>query len=165
MCSGVVVRVAHTGITVSDIDRAVRFFRDVLGMPVTEPVFMDDPVMEGCTGVAEAAMHVAFVELPGHKIELLQYVRPLQRTRLELRPCDAGHMHISLQVKGIDDVVRRMSEAGFRAAGPIQFLDVEGGFRLIYTYGFDGLVIELMDFDISGIAKESGIAAHAAASC
>jgi catechol 2,3-dioxygenase-like lactoylglutathione lyase family enzyme len=160
MSVGKVTRVAHTGISVSDIDRALQFFRDVLRMPVTEPVFMEDPVMASTTGVAEAAMHVAFVEMPGHKVELLQYVRPLQRTRSELRPCDVGHMHLSLQVDGIDDVVRRMREAGFIPAGPIQFLDVEGGMRLIYTYGFDGLVIELMDFDTSGTAKQTGVLTH-----
>jgi hypothetical protein len=82
---------------------------------------------------------------------LLQYVRPLQRSQSDLRPCDSGHLHLSLKVEGIDEVAGRMSQAGFELAGPIQQVEDAGGFRVIYTYGFDGLVIELMDFSQPGI--------------
>jgi catechol 2,3-dioxygenase-like lactoylglutathione lyase family enzyme len=146
MNSGKVLGVAHTGITTSDLDRSIRFFRDVLGMPVTEPALYDDPVMGKITGVPEAAIRIAYVDLPGHKLELLQYLTPLQRRHSDLRPCDSGHLHLSLSVEGIDEVAGRMSQAGFKLAGPIQQVEDAGGFRVIYTYGFDGLVIELMDF-------------------
>ena len=33
-----VVRVTHTGVTVSDLERTSAFFRDVMGFTVTEPV-------------------------------------------------------------------------------------------------------------------------------
>jgi len=150
MNSGKVLGVAHTGITTSDLDRSIRFFRDVLGMPVTEPALYDDPVMGKITGVPEAAIRIAYVDLPGHKLELLQYARPLQRSHSDLRPCDSGHLHLSLKVEGIDEVARRMGQAGFKLAGPIQQVEDAGGFRVIYTYGFDGLVIELMDFSQPG---------------
>jgi hypothetical protein len=64
----------------------------------------------------------------------------------DLRPRDSGHLHLSLKVEGIDEVAGRMSQAAFKLAGPIQQVEEAGGFRVIYTYGFDGLVIELMDF-------------------
>jgi catechol 2,3-dioxygenase-like lactoylglutathione lyase family enzyme len=150
MNSGKVLGVAHTGITTSDLDRSIRFFRDVLGMPVTEPALYDDPVMGKITGVPEAAIRIAYVDLPGHKLELLQYLTPLQRRHSDLRPCDSGHLHLSLKVEGIDEVAGRMSQAGFKLAGPIQQVEDAGGFRVIYTYGFDGLVIELMDFSQPG---------------
>jgi catechol 2,3-dioxygenase-like lactoylglutathione lyase family enzyme len=150
MNSGKVLGVAHTGLTTSDLDRSLRFFRDVLGMPVREPELYDDPVMAKITGVPEAAIRIAYVDLPGHTLELLQYLRPLQRRHSDLRPCDSGHLHLSLKVEGIDDLAGRMSQAGFTPAGPIQQVEVMGGFRVIYTYGFDGLVIELMDFSQQG---------------
>jgi hypothetical protein len=103
------------------------------------------------TGVPEAAIRIAYVDLPGHKLELLQYVRPQQRSHSDLRPCDSGHLHLSLKVEGIDEVAGRMSQAGFKLAGPIQQVEDAGGFSVIYTYGFDGLVIELMDFSQPGI--------------
>jgi catechol 2,3-dioxygenase-like lactoylglutathione lyase family enzyme len=152
MDGGKVLGVAHTGITISDLDRSIRFFREVLGVSVTEPALYDDPVMGKITGVPGAAIRIAYVDLPGHKLELLQYLQPQQRRRSDLRPCDSGHLHLSLTVEDIDQVAKRMSEAGFKLAGPIQRVEDAGGFRVIYTYGFDGLVIELMDFSKPGNA-------------
>jgi catechol 2,3-dioxygenase-like lactoylglutathione lyase family enzyme len=152
MSEGKVVGVAHTGITTSDLDRCIGLFRDILGMPVTEPVLYDDPIMGRITGIPEAVIRVAYVDLPGHRLELLQYLRPLQRRVSVLRPCDSGHLHVSLMVEGIDSLSRRMERVGFELAGPIQRVDDAGGFRVIYTYGFDGLVIELMDFTKSPAA-------------
>jgi catechol 2,3-dioxygenase-like lactoylglutathione lyase family enzyme len=152
MNEGKVVGVAHTGLTTSDLDLSIRFFRDVLGMPVTEPALYDDPIMGRITGIPEAVIRVAYVDLPGHRLELLQYLRPLQRRVSDLRPCDSGHLHVSLMVEGIDRLSQRMEKVGFELAGPIQRVEEAGGFRVIYTYGFDGLVIELMDFTKSPAA-------------
>lgn len=144
---GGVVGVAHTGITVSDMNRALAFFEMVLGGRVTDPVLCTDSLFERVTGVAGAQIMIAYVELPGHTLELLEYVRPEDRKTSDLRPCDPGHLHLSLYVEGIADLVTRMAEAGFRPVGPIQHSrDGDAEFDVIYTYGFDGLVIELMDF-------------------
>lgn len=145
--SGHIVTVAHTGITVSDIDRALAFFGTVLGGDVTIPVLYTDPIFERVTGVAGAQIRIAYVELPGHTLELLQYVRPEDRRTSDLRPCDPGHLHLSLRVDGITDLVERMADTGFHPVGSIQHSrDGDAEFDVIYTYGFDGLVIELMDF-------------------
>src|ERR1700733_2056426 len=98
MNQGKVTGVAHTGITTSDLDRSIRFFRDVLGMSVTEPALYDDPIMARITGIPEAVIRVAYVDFPGHRLELLEYLRPLQRRVSDLRPCDSGHLHVSLMV-------------------------------------------------------------------
>jgi hypothetical protein len=89
-------------------------------MPVTEPALSDDPIMARITGVPEAVIRVAYVDLPGHRLELLQYLRPLQRRVSDLLPCDSGHLHVSLMVEGIDSLSRRMEKVGFALAGPIQ---------------------------------------------
>lgn len=149
MITGRVIGVAHTGITVSDMDRAIGFFRDILGGFATEPQLHDDPIFARITGVSEAKIRIAYVDLPGHKLELLQYLSPAQRAVSALKPCDSGHLHLSLMVEGIDDLVARMTTAGFAPVGPTQTVEDAGGFRVIYTCGFDRLVIELMDFSQS----------------
>lgn len=146
MTAGSVVGVAHTGITVSNMGRALRFFSEVLGGTTTSPTFYDDSIFERITGVAGAHINIAYVELPGHKLELLEYKRPSDKIAAELRPCDPGHLHLSLLVEGIEAVAERMCKAGFEPAGPIQHVSEGEGFKVIYTYGFDNLVIELMDF-------------------
>jgi len=144
---GQVLGVAHTGITTSDMQRSVHFFRDILGLPVTEPILYTDRIFERVTGIRDANIRIAFVDLPGHKLELLEYVRPEQRKMSTLRSCDSGHLHLSFLVNGIEDLVQRMREGGFEPVGPIQQAEAEGTrFKVIYTIGADNLVIELMDF-------------------
>jgi catechol 2,3-dioxygenase-like lactoylglutathione lyase family enzyme len=144
---GRVVGVAHTGITTSDMSRSVRLFRDVLGLPVTDPVLYTDPIFERITGIPGANIEVAYVDFPGHKVELLDYKKPIERATSTLLPCDNGHLHLSLLVSGIDDLVIRLEKEGFRAAGPIQSAINDGvRCRAIYTYGPDNLLLELMDF-------------------
>lgn len=150
MTRGKVVGVTHTGITVSDMDRALSFFCGVLGATATEPVLYTDAMFERITGVPDANINIAYVDLPGHRLELLQYVKPDSRKTSNLMPCDSGHLHLSLLVENIEDLVAEMAAAGFEQAGPIQEVAAEGGFKVIYTYGFDRLVIELMDFSQSG---------------
>ena len=148
---GRVTSVAHTGITVSDMDRALRFFVDALNASATTPELYDSPAFERITGVKDAAILIAYVDLPGHKLELLEYRAPQDRTPSVARPCDPGHIHISLMVEGIDDVLSRLKEHGFEPAGPVEQVTDGATFRVIYTYGFDNLVFELMDFSV-GVA-------------
>lgn len=145
MKGGSIVGVAHTGITTSDLDRSIRFFRDVLRLPVSDRQRLQGPVFAGITGVPEAEIEIAYVDAPGHRLELLQYLKPEARRASALRPCDSGHLHLSFQVDDIEDVLGRMHANGF-ASGPVQTVQEAGGLKAIYAHGPDALVIELMQF-------------------
>jgi catechol 2,3-dioxygenase-like lactoylglutathione lyase family enzyme len=139
--------VGHTGITVSDIDASIAFYRDVLGFPVSTKVRVGGPVFEALTGVPDAQIDVAFVHAPDHVLELLCYTSPAQKTRSQLRPYDPGFMHVCLKVADIDTVVQAIAAAGFKAVGPIQTVP-DGpakGLRAIYTRDPDGVVLELIE--------------------
>jgi catechol 2,3-dioxygenase-like lactoylglutathione lyase family enzyme len=141
--STAVLGVGHTGITVSDLERASGFFRDVLGATVTEPVSYASPVFARITGVDGASIRIVYADLPGHRIELLEYVKPDDRKTSCLRPCDSGHMHLCLLVEDIEHHAERFRAAGFAPVGPVQETR-KGGTKAVYTIGFDNLVIELM---------------------
>ena len=141
-----ILRVNHTGITVSDIGQAIRFFCDGLGGSCTEPVLYSDPFIERVTGIRGAQIIIAQVTLPDHEIELLQWVAPQDRRQSGARPCDPGHLHISLLVDGIEALVQHMGQFGFEPAGPVEVRQTSSGIvKSIYTYGFDNVVVELMD--------------------
>ncbi|MBR0863508.1 VOC family protein [Bradyrhizobium diazoefficiens] len=145
--SGQILSVAHTGVTVSDLERATAFFRDVLGAKVTEPLMADLPVFEKITGVKDARIKIVFADLPGgHRIELLEYMEPQAKQISNLRPCDPGHMHLSLNVEGIEDIVEQLRRGGFEPVGPVQEVVEHGGIKAIYTVGFDNIFVELMYF-------------------
>jgi catechol 2,3-dioxygenase-like lactoylglutathione lyase family enzyme len=141
-----VTGVAHTGITVSDLDRSIGFFRDALGLPVTGKIRCTGEMFEQVTGVPGCEIDVVYVNLPNHTLELLCYASPEGKTSSGLRPCDNGHLHISLNVDDIDAVIAAGARYGFAPVNPVQ--TVHGGdydgMRVIYTKGPDNLIIELM---------------------
>lgn len=144
--TGKIIGVSHTGLTTSDIERSIVFFRDILGFPVDEPVLYEDSMFERVTGVKGANIRISYVKLPGHTLELLEYVKPLDKKASELRPCDPGHIHLSLLVENIEDLVEKIREGGFETVGPIQHVGGDEPFKVIYAHGPDRLYLELMDY-------------------
>jgi catechol 2,3-dioxygenase-like lactoylglutathione lyase family enzyme len=145
-----IVGVNHMGISVSDMDRAIRFFHEVLGATVTEPHLYDDDKIRRANGIAGARIIICHAVLGDHAFELLQYVSPDGRRVSDLRPCDAGHIHLALTVEGIEEIAERMRTAGFEPVGPVQHGLGGQGLSAIYTYGFDGLVVELIEYGGAG---------------
>lgn len=147
MASVRVSSIGHTGITVSDLDRSVRFYRDVLGFKVSEPVRCAGEMFEKVTGVPGAEIEVAFVRAPGHIIELLCYRKPEGRVRSTLRSCDPGFWHLALKVSDIERAVQSVWRAGFEPLSPVQSVD-EGplaGLKVVYVRDPDGVVLELLE--------------------
>ena len=140
------VAVAHTGITCSDLERAIGFYRDVLGLEVTDPVRVGGRRMEQITGMPGAVIDVAYVNAPGHRIELLCYVEPTGAPSL-LRPCDPGFVHVALEVEHLDEAARALLRAGYEAVHPVESLEPPppGGMRGVYTRDPDRVVIELIE--------------------
>ncbi len=137
----------HTGITVSDLDRSIRFYRGVLGLSVSEPVRCAGEMFGRITGVPGAEIDISFVRAPGHVIELLCYRKPEGRVSSTLRSCDPGFWHLALKVREIDRVVAAVKRSGFEPLSEIQRVDdgpVEG-LRVVYVRDPDGVVLELIE--------------------
>jgi len=139
-------KIDHTGVTVSDIDASLRFYSDVFGFEVTEKRRLKGEFFETLTGVAGAELDVAYVEAPGHRIELLQYHIPGERHASKLRPCDPGFVHLAFEVADIDAVVAAIRAGGFEAVSPPLRAEtgLRKGWRAVYTRDPDGNVIEFL---------------------
>ncbi|HJT81065.1 MAG TPA: VOC family protein [Chthoniobacterales bacterium] len=137
----------HTGITVSDLERSLAFWRDVLGFEFSHRAHQTGDLASEITGVPGAEISIAVVKAPGHKIELLQYHAPSDRkNQSDVRPCDVGAMHIALTVDNLNAVLARIEASGYRAAGQPQTLTTgpNAGKRVIYVRDPDGTTIEFM---------------------
>src|SRR2546423_12057740 len=97
----------HTGITVSDLERSLVFWRDVLGFELTHRAHQTGELAAEITGVPGAEISIAVVKAPGHKIELLEYHAPADRKQyVDLRPCDVGSVHVALTVDDLEAVLK-----------------------------------------------------------
>lgn len=138
----------HTGITVSNLERSLAFWRDVIGFELSHRTHQAGELAGEITGVPGAEISLAVVKAPGgHKIELLEYEKPADRNRhLEFRPCDVGHVHVALTVDDLDVVLNAIAASGWNGAGTPQILKSgpNAGKRVVYVRDPDGTTIEFM---------------------
>ena len=138
----------HTGITVSNLERSLAFWRDVLGFELSHTAHQTGELAREITGVAGAELKLAVLKAPGgHKIELLEYLAPPDRTRhTNLRPCDVGSVHVALTVNDLNAVLQRIVASGWKTAGKPQTLQSgpNAGKRVVYVHDPDGTTIEFM---------------------
>jgi catechol 2,3-dioxygenase-like lactoylglutathione lyase family enzyme len=143
-----IISADHTGITVSNLERSLAFWRDVLGFEVSHTAHQTGEIAREITGVAGAELKLAVLKAPGgHKIELLEYLAPPDRTKhADFRPCDEGSVHVALTVDDLDAVLQRIAVCGWKAAGKPQVLQSgpNAGKRVVYVRDPDGTTIEFM---------------------
>lgn len=140
-----VLRVTHTGLTVNDMQRASRFFRDVLGFSVTEPMRQAGPAVGRMIGVPGAVLDIAFCTGGGHTIELLHYVSPPPQGDFDRQHNETGFAHIAFAVEDIDAAAAAVRAAGFELFGAPEVVPAgprKGG-KNLYARDVAGIVIEL----------------------
>src|SRR2546428_6037310 len=143
-----VIAADHTGITVSNLERSLEFWQNVLGFEFSHRAHQTSEMASEITGVPSAEIKLAVVKAPGgHKIELLEYLAPPDRKqRVDLRPCDVGSVHVALTVDDLDAVLQHITAWGWKAAGKPQTLKSgpNAGKRVVYVRDPDGTTIEFM---------------------
>jgi len=138
----------HTGITVSNLDRSLVFWRDVLGFELSHTAHQEGELARDITGIEGAELKLAVLKTPGgHKIELLEYLAPVDRKRANVRPCDVGSLHVALLVEDLDAVLAQIAGSGWQTAGKPQTLTrgPNAGKRVVYVRDLDGTTIEFME--------------------
>jgi catechol 2,3-dioxygenase-like lactoylglutathione lyase family enzyme len=143
-----VIAVDHTGITVSNLERSLTFWRDVLGFELSHRAHQTGEMASKITGVAGAELKLAVMKAPGgHKIELLEYLAPSDRKQhVDLSPCDVGSVHVALLVDDLNAVLSAIAASGWKAPGEPQILKSgpNAGKRVVYVRDPDGTTIEFM---------------------
>ena len=137
----------HTSFTVSDLDRSLAFFRDVLGFAVTSKAPRDPKAIGHITGVDGARVMVAYVQAPGHRIELVHYLGPADRKSVRPRPCDVGFAHLAFDVDDIDAAIAAAESHDVRPINPPLPTDAgpNAGSSVVYLRDRDGITIELIE--------------------
>jgi catechol 2,3-dioxygenase-like lactoylglutathione lyase family enzyme len=144
-----IVGAHHTSFTVSDAERSIKFYRDVLGfeLVVNRPEVTLD-YFRAIIGFPDAIVYNAMLRIPGtnHLLELNGYKHPQGMTQ-DLTPNNPGSSHICYFVDDLRAMYPRLKEAGVEFISEPIYLDQgpnAGGWAL-YMKDPDGIVIELME--------------------
>ncbi|GIW41373.1 MAG: hypothetical protein KatS3mg076_1950 [Candidatus Binatia bacterium] len=151
--------VHHTAISTPNLERALAFYRDLLGFRVVFEFAWKQgtQVADEITGLENSAARAVMLSAGNTVIELFEYESPRPRESDPRRPvCDHGITHICLDVKDLDAEYERLEAAGMVFHCPPK--DIGMGLRTTYGRDPDGNVIELQEIldDTSPIALREG---------
>lgn len=140
--------VAHTGFTVENLDRSLKFYRDLLGMHLVHQQETDAAYVGTVTGFPGARLRIAHLRVTPddpHTLELLQYVsHPGEPTdRATNRP---GNGHLAIRVDDLLAWYERLKAHGveFRSEPTPVTTGMNVGARAVYLRDPDGFTIELV---------------------
>ena len=138
--------VHHTAISTANLERALAFYRDVLGFQsffeFSWPAGTD--VADRITALPGSAARAVMLHAGNVAVELFEYASPPPRAGDPWRPvCDHGYTHLCLDVTDVDAEYERLKAAGMVFHCPPQ--DVGMGIRTTYGRDPDGNVIELQE--------------------
>jgi catechol 2,3-dioxygenase-like lactoylglutathione lyase family enzyme len=141
-----ILGVSHVGLCVSDLPRALAFWRDALGFREGKRLDVSGEVVEALLGLHDVDLRAAFLERDGIRLELLHYVAPGHRGAGEPRPMNAlGFTHLSLRVDDLDATLVAVEAAGGRVLRATRVREPHSGRGAVFVTDPDGARVELID--------------------
>lgn len=143
-----VVGFFHAGLTVSLIETALPFYRDVLGLRIFHDTVRAEPYIKRIVGLSCVALRIVYLEIPGGGyLELLEY-QGVERQSAAARPCDPGSGHVCLFAENVDGLLARIHAAGYSSRSEQAVTVTDGpneGARVVYLRDPDGNLVELFE--------------------
>ncbi len=137
-------RLTHMGICVSDLDRSVRFYRDVLGCVVVGHLDLEGQPTARLNGMPDVKVRTVYLERDGWRLELIEYEVPDWVGEREPRPMNRlGVTHLAFRVDDLDATCAAIEAGGGGLLGETR-LDLPGPVRVIMAYDPDGVRLELL---------------------
>ena len=137
----------HVSVTVSDMDRSLAFYRDMLGLKEIERHRLEGEGISKMAGKETVAMEVVRLVAPeteGIEIDLQQYLEPVGKVS-DAKLGDVAHSHICFGVPNLAQAYENLSEKGVKfVSEPVSF---DLGWAIVHVVFFedpDGYVLELM---------------------
>jgi catechol 2,3-dioxygenase-like lactoylglutathione lyase family enzyme len=137
----------HVGLTVGSLKAALHFYRDLLGLTVTDEGEDSGRELDAITGLTGVRIGYAELELgAGRLLELIEFHPPRER-RLGQSPRHPGASHLALGVDDVDALCERLVAAGVKVPGTPTTITAPGawqGARCVYAEDPDGRTVELV---------------------
>ena len=150
--AGRVREVGAIGLTVSNMERSVAFYRDVLGFEKTSGAEMAGPAYEDLTGLACLRARVVSMQLGAEHIELTEFLAPRGRAApAGSRSNDVWFQHVAIISNDIEQGYLWLRRHNVRQVSPDpQRLPdwnlMAGGIKAFYFRDPDGHPLEILEF-------------------
>ena len=144
-------RIYHVGLTVSDLDRSIAFYRDILGLAFQGEIFMEGKETDKMFRRANCKARVAYlngskaIETP--PVELIQFVdSEIHKEQSDLFTTSISE--VCFYTDDIDSVYKTLIENHVECLSEPQYFDFRangfGESRAFYFRDPDGIILEMM---------------------
>lgn len=143
--------IIHIGLTVSDLDRSVAFYKDVLGLNFVGEITMEGEETNTLFDMVDGSCRIAYLngsdDVMAPPVELIQFTNyEVEKRGSDLKA--TGINEICFKVKDIDAVYKHLLENNVECiSAPQPFDFTKDGFgksKAIYLKDPDGIILELM---------------------
>ena len=145
----------HLNIVVSDLERSVKFYTELLGFEKTNSVYIEGDWIDSIVGIKGVVADVVFIVAPAGepKIELLCYKSPIGESIPDNSLANTvGLRHIALRVDDIQVSSKKLKDAGVKLLSePITVPTTVGAHNavrktLFYFHDPDGVLLEIAEY-------------------
>ena len=149
--------VRHFGIVVSDMERSLRFYRDLLGLKIVRVMDESGEYIDNMLSLQN--VRVTTVKMSADSgstlVELLEFKSHPRQSRGDREVCSVGPSHVAFSVGDLDAVHRRLSQAGVHFNAPPQ-LSPDGYAKVAFCRDPDGTLVELVEVLDATVQSSSG---------
>jgi len=137
-------RLTHVGLCVSDLDRSLGFYRDLLGFRVRDELDVEGEPADRLLRLRGVKLRAVYLERDGVTLELLRFASPpgpapRRRTMHEL-----GLTHLSFRVGDLDATLAALRAAGAHVLDDTLIRVAASGAAACFVTDPDGQLIELV---------------------
>jgi catechol 2,3-dioxygenase-like lactoylglutathione lyase family enzyme len=143
-------RMDHVAMSVRDIEGAIAFYRDVIGMEKIYDMDFDKP-MARLLGIDRADVRIVHMKLDDFVLELFHYRNPEGKApRPDKQQSDFGLTHIGFMVEDFWGTYNRLKDHGVQFLG--EAMEFRPGVFVAYFHGVEYEVCEIREI----ISKAEG---------
>ena len=108
------LRLSHVGVCVSDLERSLRFYRDLLGFRFAHDLRVEGEPADTLLRLRDVHLDAVYLERDGVRIELLRFASPPAPPPRTRPMHEHGLTHLSFRVEDLDATLAALRAAGER---------------------------------------------------
>lgn len=145
-------RIYHVGLVVSDLERSIHFYRDVLGLHFQGEIFMEGEATEKIFGHANCSARVAYLNGDDNNkmppIELIEFQNPRVKSNNAGDLFSTSIAEVCFYTDHIDEIYHTLIAHQVVCLSEPQYFDFSdqgfGKSKAFYFKDPDGIILEMM---------------------
>ena len=139
------INIRHTGIVVSDVEKSIDFYTNLLGFEIKKDMMESGDYIDNFSALKDARVRTVKMTLDNQDmVELLWYESHPEKPDMERPITRIGCSHIAMTVEDLDGTYERLVSAGVEFNSPPQ-LSPDGFAKVTFCKDPDGSLIELVE--------------------